>query len=90
MGDMQKKFGHLSNVLRARRLELGVSRRQLANRVGRTEEDIQSIESGQLRYELGTVFLICDELELVFKDLFREAEQTDATVVPFPEARSRQ
>lgn len=90
MGDIEKNFSHLANVLLAKRLELGLTRQKLANRVGRTAEDIEAIESGRLKYELGTVFLICDELGLVFRDLFDTTAETDATVVPFPEVRKRQ
>ena len=90
MGDIEKNFSQLANKLLARRLELGLTRQKLANRVGRTAEDIEAIESGRLKYELGTVFLICDELDMVFRELFEQAVDTDTTVVPFPEVRRRQ
>ncbi len=89
VGDIEKDFSHLANTLRARRLVLGLSRKKLADRVGRSDEDIENIESGQLKYEMGTVFLLCDELGLVFKDLFRKRDQKDRKVVPFPEVNSR-
>ena len=92
MGDIEKDFSHLANALLAQRLKLGLTRQHLANRVGRTAEDIEAIESGRLKYELGTVFLICDELGLNFRELCdkSQSEQADSKLIPFPEVRKRQ
>ncbi len=84
VGEIEKKFSFLANKLSASRREKGWSRIELARRIGRTEADISAIECGEIRHELGTVYLICDELGLSFRAMFQMA-QTDSVVIPFPE-----
>ncbi|MEM7428419.1 MAG: helix-turn-helix transcriptional regulator [Pseudomonadota bacterium] len=87
VGDLEKKFSFLPNKLSASRREKGWSRIELAKRIGRTEEAVSAIECGEIRHELGTVYLICDELGLSFRDMFRMVAE-EPVVIPFPE-RSR-
>ena len=84
VGDIEKKFAFLPNRLSSSRREKGWSRNELAARIGRTEDDISAIEGGEIKHELGTVFLICDELGLSFRDLF-EINRDDSVVIPFPQ-----
>ncbi len=82
-GDIEKRFAYLANTLHAKRVESGWSRAALAERIGRSEEDMRLIESGKIKDELGTIYLICDELGLNFKELFKTADR-DNVVVPSP------
>ena len=84
VGDIEKKFSFLPNRLSATRREKGWSRNELAARIGRTEDDVSAIECGEIKHELGTVYLICDELGLSFRDLF-EIVRDDSVVIPFPQ-----
>ena len=81
-GQIQKKFGFLSNRLREARRKQGWSRHELARRIGRAEDDIGEIESGRIKDELGTIYLICHELGLSFKEMF-ETQPESSVVVPF-------
>ena len=83
VGDLEKKFSFLPNRLMASRRAKGWSRNELAARIGRTEDDISAIECGAIRHELGTIYLICDELGLSFRDMF-ELARDDSVVIPFP------
>ncbi len=84
VGEIEKKFSFLPNKLSESRRQRGLSRTELAYRIGRTEEVVSAIECGEIRHELGTVFLICDELGLSFRELFQIAQE-DSVVIPFPE-----
>ena len=81
-GDIQTRFNFIPNRLLTSRTQKGWSRQELAERIGRSEDDICAIESGKIKDELGTIYLICDELGLNFKEMFEQKPSNDV-VIPF-------
>lgn len=69
-GQMKQKFDLLVNV-RNRRLELGLTQQQLADKIGISRNSISSIETGQYIPTAYTVALLCKALECSFEDLFQ-------------------
>ena len=83
VGEIGRRFYFLTNRLQASRCEKAWSRTELAARIGRTEAELSAIEGGKVQHELGTIYLICHELGLSFRELF-EPPQAQAVVIPFP------
>ena len=87
VGDAGLTFSFLAGKLQSSRRERGWSRTELAARIGRTADELSAIEGGVIQHELGTIYLICHELGLSFRELFA-APQADAVIIPFPHHRT--
>lgn len=75
--------------LRARRLERGISLRELARRVGVSASFISQVELGRASPSVGTLYSLVNELDVSIDDLLNGEPAVSATVVPRSEETRR-
>ncbi|MCY4070570.1 MAG: helix-turn-helix transcriptional regulator [Chloroflexi bacterium] len=76
MRHLGKAFG---NVVRERRLQLGLSQEKLAFRCGSHRNYIGEIERGEKSPSLHIVFALADALEMEASDLVKMVEEREMT-----------
>lgn len=69
---MEKLQGVIGPNIKAKRLALGLSVKDVAIASGVSEDSVQRIESGQSNYYMNTLSAIAETLDMSLSDLFKE------------------
>lgn len=75
---MKYNYLKIAEIIKVKRLESGLSKRQLASLVGVSDTEINRIENGmKTNYNMVHLIKICNELDLDFVELLRIAGYLD-------------
>ena len=75
--------------VRMRRLELGVTQTELGDAIGRTYQQVQKHEYGNVRLSAGRLFLVAQALQRSVSFFFEEMVRTDLRPTMRSDDRSR-
>jgi transcriptional regulator with XRE-family HTH domain len=89
-GRAQEVDLHVAARLRERRLVLGLTQQQVAERVGGSTQQVHKYETGVNRLSAGRLHQFAEALEVEVGDLFAGLEPTAAGVATAPAAGERQ
>ena len=80
---------HVATRLRARRLALGLTQQQVAERIGASYQQVHKYETGAYRLPAGRLFQLAEALEVGVGHFFAGLEPTAAGVKPASTERER-